>query len=103
MTQPGAIEIIDLEAMGLEDFDTACDYSAQDRGGKSFPWSHGPAKWIARAFCDECGLKGTRLICESCRSNIIAAEFSGVSCPDCNNVTIPARKAYSSFEPLEKK
>lgn len=103
MNQPGAIEVVDLEAMGLEDFDVACDYSISDQYNRAFPWPHGPARWIARAHCEECGLTGTRLICEACKANIIAAEFSGVSCPKCDHVMVPARKAYSSFEPLEKK
>lgn len=103
MSQPAGLEIVDLEALGVEDFDMACEYSAPEYR-EFWRHDHGPAQWIARVHCEHCSKSGVRLICQLCRDCIIGApEEVGVVCTSCEERTAPARKAYSSFEPLEKR
>lgn len=101
MSQPSGLEIVDLEALEAHDFDMGCDYD-DDNWYKAITHDHGPAKWIARIACPECGFGGTRLICTPCKSLVISTEH-GMRCVKCDEVVIPARKAFTSFEPLEKR
>lgn len=101
MTQLGGLEVVDFETLGVEDFDMGCDYD-DDSWHQAITHEHGPAKWIARARCTDCGHSGTRLICTPCRDLMIHTEH-GLSCAKCNTVMVPARKAFTSFEPLEKR
>jgi len=101
MPLPAGLELVDLETAGLEDFDMGCDYD-DDAWHMAITHEHGPARWIARARCEECSHSGTRLICTSCKSLVISTDH-GMSCAKCGTVACPARRAFTSFEPLEKR
>jgi hypothetical protein len=99
MSQPAGLEIV--EALEAHDFDMGCDYDDDD-WHKAITHEHGPARWIARARCEDCGLGETRLLCSPCKNLIVQTEH-GLRCARCETVIVPARRAFTSFEPLEKK
>lgn len=63
-------------------------------------WSHcGPsqARWVMHVRCDACGMAVTRLACGPCK-NILVATEDGVTCPACEEVHVPARRAFARIE-----
>jgi hypothetical protein len=60
------------------------------------------AQWVLHCIPCACGQGGFRLCCTSCKDLRLLSE-GGVRCAGCDAVTIPARLAYSSCEPLDHK
>ena len=77
----------------VDDLLPPCDYSEAPSCTKD------PAHWVLRCVPCGCGEGGFRLACTRCKDIRLLSE-GGVVCGGCGTVTVPARLAYSSIEPL---
>lgn len=85
------IDVTLTELVG--DLEVPCDWDRIFRCGPK------AAQWVVGLRCG-CGVLDQRLVCEGCKSVVLAME-EGLSCPsDCGEVFIPARKAIHYMEHL---
>lgn len=63
-------------------------------------WSHcGPAqaRWVMHVRCNHCGVQVARLACGPCK-NILVSTEDALTCPTCDEVHAPARRAFARIE-----
>ena len=78
------------------DIEVPCEYA----GDPSCPDE--PARWVMHTVTCACGFGGVRIACTPCKDLRMLGE-GAVVCESCGYVTVPARLAYHSIEPLERR
>ena len=86
----------DLLADLSADLDIPCDYSDQWFCPKE------GAEWVLHGRCPLCDYVTQRLLCTSCKNDVLVTEH-GCQCRNCEGVVFPFRRYVTHVEPLNRK
>ena len=80
------------------DLELPCDYGDDEHS--TYGIHSDPARWVLTLVRCTCGAGGQTLACDRCKRLRLETSEAAVVCQHCDEVTAPARFAYSHVEAL---